>query len=110
MEKEKTKYNDKNGRRVCVGDWICFLFWHTCSDGTQREKYIYGRILKRRGQLVFRYKVSFEKGKQRFSERRLNTLNFDSTNDWEITNDTITHYACYFPSNRYSNATSNTIC
>lgn len=81
---QMTNYYDKNGNIVHVGDWIEFLFWHTCSDGLQREKYIYGRILKRKNKLVFRYKTKYETNKQRYSERRLECLNFDSTCDWEI--------------------------
>lgn len=95
--KEATNYIDSNGRRVYVGDWICFLFWYTCSDGLQREYYHYGRILKRKGKLVFRYKVCYEAGNQRFSERRLDALNFDSTMDWEVTNGEIEHYGAYMP-------------
>ena len=96
MEQELTQYYDKNGRCVCVGDWIRFLFWYTCSDGLQRERYIYGRILKRRGKLIFRHKV-FGTDKPQYSERRLDALNFDSTNDWEITTDEICHYGEYWP-------------
>lgn len=95
MEQELTQYYDKNGRCVCVGDWIRFLFWYTCSDGLQRERYIYGRILKRRGKLIFRHKV-FGTDKPQYSERRLDVLNFDSTMDWEIVDD-ICHYGGYMP-------------
>lgn len=100
---ELTHYYDKNGRRVKLGDWICFLWWVPCCNGLQREQYIYGRILRRHGKLIFRYRDFFvKKGGQyngpRYHERRLNALNFDSTMDWEITDD-ISHYGIYMPAN-----------
>ena len=95
-----TNYYDKNGRRVKLGDWICFLWWVPTSSGLQRECYYYGRILKRRGKLVFKYRDDFSKPGKGFHERRLDTLNFDSTCDWEITNDSITHYGGYMPASK----------
>lgn len=92
---ELTHYRDKNGRRVHLGDWICFLWWVPTSSGLQRECYYYGRILKRRGKLVFKYRDDFSKPGKGYHERRLDALNFDSTCDWEITNDSITHYGGY---------------
>lgn len=96
-----THYYDKNGRRVKLGDWIYFLWWVPCSNGLQRECYYYGRILKRRGKLIFRYKDAFIKNGGPYTgpkmhERRLDALNFDSTMDWEITDD-ICHYGVYMP-------------
>ena len=98
-----TEYVDANGRRVCLGDWIRFLWWVPCSDGTQREKYIYGRILKRHGKLIFKYRDHFVKAGEtydgpRYHERRLDALNFDSTMEWEIVDD-IRHYGVYMPAN-----------
>lgn len=90
-----TEYVDKNGRRVFLGDWICFLWWIPTSNGLQRERYYYGRILKRRGKLVFKYRDDFSKPGKGFHERRLDALNFDSTYDWEITNDS--DYGGYMP-------------
>jgi len=95
-----TNYRDKNGRIVHVGDWICFLWLVPTSSGLQRECYYYGRILKRRGKLVFKYRDDFSKPGKGFHERRLDTLNFDSTCDWEITNDSITHYGGYMPASK----------
>lgn len=92
-----TEYVDKNGRRVCLGDWICFLWWVPCSDGTQREKYIYGRILRRHGKLIFKYRDFFAKNGPRFHERRLDALNFDSQCDWEIVNESCYGYGVYVP-------------
>ena len=99
---ELTHYYDKNGRRVKLGDWICFLWWVPCSDGTQREKYIYGRILRRHGKLVFKYRDFLVKnGEQyngpRYHERRLDALNFDSQCDWEIVNESCYGYGVYMP-------------
>lgn len=94
-----THYFDKNGRRVAVRDWICFLWWIPCTDGTQREIYIYGRILRRHGKLIFKYRDDFSRPGKGFHERRLDALNFDSQCDWEIVNDT--HYACYMPASQY---------
>lgn len=92
-----TPYYDKNGRRVKLGDWICFLWWVPCCDGLEREKYIYGRILIRHGKLIFRYREFSRNGDgPRYHERRLDMLNFDSTTDWEITDD-IRHYGIYMP-------------
>lgn len=96
-----TEYVDKNGRRVCLGDWICFLWWVTCYDGTQREEYIYGRILRRHGKLIFKYRDRFLRNGEsyhgpRYHERRLDALNFDSATDWEIMDD-ICHYGIYMP-------------
>ena len=76
---ELTHYYDKNGRRVKLGDWIRFLWWVPSCNGLQREKYIYGRILKRHGKLIFKYYDG-----SRYHERRLNALHFDSECDWEI--------------------------
>lgn len=95
-----TEYVDQNGRRVCLGDWICFLWWVPTSSGLQRECYYYGRILKRRGKLVFRYRDDFSKPGKGFHEHRLDALNFDSTCDWEIVNDSITHYGGYMPASK----------
>ena len=94
-----TEYIDKNGRRVAIGDWICFLWWVPTSSGL-RERYFYGRILKRHGKLVFKYRDDFSKPGKGFHERRLDALNFDSTCDWEITNDLITHYGGYMPASK----------
>ena len=79
-----TKYVDMHGTRVRVGDWVRFLFWVPGSDGLQRELYITGRIVKRRGKLVFRYRVNFETPRYGFRERTLDLLTFDSTMEWEI--------------------------
>lgn len=100
---ELTHYYDKNGRRVKLGDWICFLWWVPCCNGLQRKQYIYGRILRRHGKLIFKYRDFLVKnGEQyngpRYHERRLDALNFDSTMDWEITDD-ICHYGMYMPAN-----------
>lgn len=97
-----TRFVDKNGRRVRIGDWICFLWWVPRSDGLQREKYIYGRILIRRGKLVFKYRDFLVKnGEQyngpRYHERRLDALNFDSQCDWEIVNKSRYGYGVYMP-------------
>lgn len=78
--KKLTNYHDRRGKRVRVGDCIEFLFWVTGSDGLQHEKYHFGRIIKRFGKLVFRYKPDGV----HWSERRLDSLRFDSTCDWEI--------------------------
>ena len=99
-----TRYHDMNGRRVAVGDWIRFLWWVPCSNGLQRECYYYGRIMKRRGKLVFRYKDSFIRNGGPYTgpkmhERRLDCLNFDSTMDWEIVNEKIRNYGVYMPAN-----------
>lgn len=99
---ELTHYYDKNGRRVKLGDWICFLWWVLCSDGTQREEYIYGRILRHHGKLIFKYRDFFVKnGEQyngpRYHERRLDALNFDSQCDWEIVNESCYGYGVYMP-------------
>lgn len=75
-----TRYHDRNGRRVAVGDCIEFLFWVDGCDGNQHERYYYGRIVKRRGKLCFRYKPDGV----HWSERRLDALNFDPETDWEI--------------------------
>ena len=98
---ELTHYYDKNGRRVKLGDWICFHWWVPCSEGLQREEYIYGRILRRHGKLIFKYRDHFVyNGKlysgPRFHERRLDALNFDSTSDWEIIDDR-KNYGVYMP-------------
>lgn len=95
-----THYYDKNGRRVKLGDWICFLWWVPCWGGTQREKYIYGRILRRHGKLIFKYRDYLVKDGEkyngpRYHERRLDALNFDSQCDWEIVKRT--HYGVYMP-------------
>jgi len=100
-----THYYDKNGRRVKLGDWISFLWWVPCSDGTQREQYIYGRILRRNNKLIFKYRDHFlRKGESypgpRYHERRLDALNFDSTTDWEIMDD-ICHYGIYMPAKQW---------
>lgn len=79
-----TEYVDKNGRRVFLGDWICFLWRIPTSSGLQRERYYYGRILKRRGKLVFKYRDDFSKPGKGFHERRLDALKFDSRYDWEL--------------------------
>lgn len=99
-QSELTHYYDKNGRRVKLGDWICFL---PCSDGLQRKKYIYGRILRRHGKLIFKYRDFFVKNGEQYNgpqyhERRLDALNFDSQRDWEIKDD-ICHYGIYLPAN-----------
>ena len=93
-----TEYVDANGRWVHLGDWIRFLWWVPCSDGLQREYYIFGRILKRRGKLVFKYRDDFSKPGKGYHERRLGALNFDSTMEWEIVED-IRHYGGYMPEN-----------
>lgn len=98
---ELTRYFDRNGRRIRVGDWIEFLWWVGGCDGLLHEMYIYGRILKRHGKLIFRYRDHFMKnGEQyngpRYHERRLDALNFDSQCDWEIMDD-ICHYGIYKP-------------
>ena len=92
-----TEYIDKNGRRVCLGDWICFLWWVPRADGTQREIYIYGRILRRHGKLIFKYRDSSLLNGPRFHERRLDALNFDSQLDWEIVDETQCGYGDYMP-------------
>lgn len=99
-----TQYYDCNGRCVRVGDWVRFLWWVTCSNGLQRELYYYGRIMKRRGKLVFRYKDSFIRNGGPYTgpkmhERRLDCLNFDSTMDWEIVNEERRNYGVYMPAN-----------
>ena len=76
-----THYYDINDRCVCVGDMIRFLWWVPTSDGLQREEYYIGKIVKRKGKLVFRYKDNLK-----VHERRLDALNFDSTMEWEIIN------------------------
>ena len=96
---EETQYLDKNGVRVKVGDWIEFLWWIPCSDGLQREMYYYGRILKRHGHLIFKYRERYYKGAG-YIERRLSTLNFDSECEWEVVNGEIAHYGGYAPANR----------
>lgn len=77
---ERTKYKDISGRFVYVKDCVKFLFWEVGTDGLQHEHYYFGRIVKRHGKLCFRYKPDGV----RFSERRLDALNFDSTMDWTI--------------------------
>lgn len=97
---EYTHYYDKNGRRVKLGDWICFLWWVPASNGLQRECYRYGRILKRHGKLVFKYRDDFSKPGKGFHERRLDVLNFDSSMEWEIMDD-ICHYSVgYMPTTK----------
>lgn len=78
--KNQTHYKDRNGLRIHLGDCIEFLFWVGGCDGNQHERYYYGRIVKRRGKLCFRYKPDGV----HWSERRLDALNFDSETDWEI--------------------------
>ena len=95
---EETPYLDKNGIRVMVGDWIEFLWWIPCSNGLQREMYYYGRILKRKGHLIFKYRERYYKGAG-YIERRLNTLNFDSESEWRIVNGDIEHYGGRMPAN-----------
>ena len=82
-----TRYYDRNGKRVKVGDKIEFLFWVGGADGMQHEKYYVGRIVKRCGKLCFRYKPDPEKQPNYWSTRRLDNLNFDSAADWEILHD-----------------------
>ena len=96
---EETQYLDKNGVRVKVGDWIEFLWWIPCSNGLQREMYYYGRILKRHGHLIFKYRERYYKSAG-YIERRLSTLNFDSECEWEVVNGEIAHYGGYAPANR----------
>ena len=97
-----TRFVDKNGRRVRIGDWICFLWWVGGSDGLQHELYIYGRILIRRGKLIFKYRDHFVRNGEpykgpRYHERRLDALNFDSESDWEIVNESCYGYGVYMP-------------
>lgn len=79
-----TRYVDMHGTRIRVGDWIKFLWWIPGSDGLQHERYITGRIFERNGKLVFRYRDNFKKPGKGFHERRLDSLCFDSTMEWEL--------------------------
>lgn len=80
MIRQATRYKDSLGRTVRVGDKIEFIFWETGPDGLQHEKVHIGRIRRRKGVLVFCYKVRHDK----YSEHRLSCLNFNSTTDWTV--------------------------